>query len=92
MADELKRLMQKAAQKAQPATKISLQGPGPFELPPCGMAGSIRPEGDHFVVELETVGTEQTIQIPLTRDALIELSNVTGALLAFQKDRAKKKN
>ena len=41
---------------------------------------SILSSGEGITLAVKTVGSEQTIQI-LTRDALIELSNVDGAAL-----------
>ena len=66
--DDLRELLLKTTRKAQQPLKISLQGPGPFELPLCD-AEFFQAAGGTVVLELRPVGTEQTLRFPLTMAA-----------------------
>ncbi|MFA5958564.1 hypothetical protein [Hyphomicrobium sp.] len=91
MDDDLKALLQKTLQKAQPPLKITLTGPGPFELPPSDTV-SIQMTGNLCVLELQTVGTGQMLRGPLTAEARDSLRMTLTGIFHADASAAKKKN
>lgn len=91
MDDDLKELLQKTLRKAQPPLKITLTGPGPFELPTSDTV-SVQMTGNLCVLELETVGTEQMLRVPLTAEARDSLRTALTGMFQVDAIAAKKKN
>jgi hypothetical protein len=65
--------------------QVYLLGPGPFELPLCGMSVSVQTGlKDCFVLELQTAPEGQRVRIPISNDALPVLKMIIGNLESWQ--------
>ena len=85
MADDTNELVRQTQAPADAGRKnphsIALDGPGPFELPPCGKkAWILLREPGQFVLELETAELEQRVWVPISTSALPALRSLIDRL------------
>jgi hypothetical protein len=80
--DEIARRLQAQVEAERPMT-LTLEGPGPFELPRCSdKVSAIVGKGDLFVLELETEEQNQRLLVPISTQALGTLKATIDHMLA----------
>jgi hypothetical protein len=79
--ESARRHQHKANREWTTPKQVYLLGPGPFELPPCGMSVSVQAGlQDCFVLELQTVAEGQRVRLPISNDTLPILKMIIGNL------------
>jgi hypothetical protein len=79
--ESARRVRPKANREWATPKQVFLLGPGPFELPPCGMSVSVQTGlQDCFVLELQTAAEGQRVRLPISNEALPILKMIIGNL------------